>query len=135
MTNSKQLLQLIQQHLIPEMYIFPERFYYIDAIWRKRDMAIEVKCKDDFYTQPIIEKHKWDGMLIHKNKRYINLMRKPDGTELVYSFNINKIEEPKWEWIMQPNASNELYTGWVPKLMGKLDISYAKDITNLLFKK
>jgi hypothetical protein len=62
-------------------------------------------------------------------------MRKPDGTELVYSFNINKIEEPKWEWIMQPNASNELYTGWVPKLMGKLDISYAKDITNLLFKK
>ncbi|CAB5212582.1 hypothetical protein UFOVP187_32 [uncultured Caudovirales phage] len=130
--TSDELMLLIKEKLIPDMYIFPNRFNPIDGYWEQRDMAIEVKVKNDFFQDVYIEKHKWESMLEYSNKRYINYMRLCTGKELIYSFNLNTIPEPQWELVEQPNASNELYTGWVLKQMGRINIRQGKNITHLL---
>jgi hypothetical protein len=117
------------------MHVFEDRFHYIDGIWRKHDMAFEFKCKRDFYQDVIIEKQKYMSMLKHKRKRYINLMTFESGREVVFSFNLNDFPNPEWVWKKIPNASNELYTGWEWTECALLNIRYAKNITDLIFKK
>ena len=121
--TSDELILLIKQLLIPELYIFPNRFNPIDGYWQRRDMGIELKVKNDFFQDVYIEKHKWDSLQQYRNKRYINYMKMETGREVIYSFDLNTIPEPEWEWIDQPNASNELYTGWVKKQMWFMESS------------
>jgi hypothetical protein len=136
MTNSNELIRLVKQNTMPELHIFEERFHYIDGLWVEKDLAVEVKAKQGFYHEVYITKKKYEGgMMNHKHVRYINLMRFEFGREEVYTFNLKKLPEPKWEWIYNPDASNELYTGWEYMWMGKLHINTGLNITNLIFKK
>lgn len=136
MTNSNELIRLVKQNTLPELHIFTARFHYIDGLWREKDLAVEVKAKNDFYHDVYITKKKYEGgMMDHKHVRYINLMRLHTGREVVYSFDLKKLPIPKWEWILNPDASNELYTGWEYMWMGKLHINTGLNISDLIFKK
>jgi hypothetical protein len=135
MTTSPQLIELFKTNLQPEMHVFEDRFHYIDGIWYKHDMAFEFKCKRDFYQDVLIEKHKYMSMQQHKRKRYVNLMTFESGREVVFSFNLNEFPNPEWVWKYIPNASNELYTKWEWTECALLNIRYAKNITDLIFKK
>lgn len=126
--DSNKILDLIKEHLAPELYIFPNRFNPIDAIIKSKDTAVEVKCKNDFYSNVIIEKQKWQSLMKHKNARYVNAMNL-DGNWKVFSFNVKKLPEPVWVKKIIPNASNEYYTGWVETEVGYYNISNAKNIT------
>lgn len=126
---------LIKQYLIPEMYIYPQRFHPIDGIWHSKNMAIEVKCKTSFYPEVYITKEKYKTLMEYRNCRYINLMVGLTGREFVYSWNLKKLPEPEWHWKLNPDASNELYTGNRWMWMGYLDIKYAKQITDIIFPK
>jgi hypothetical protein len=131
--TSETILELIKQKQIPELYIYPNRFNEIDAIWHNKNLAIEVKCKNDFYIDVMIEKQKWQSLMKYSKARYINAMNL-DGSWKVFSFNIKKLPEPEWKVILNPNASNELYTGWEPTEMGYFNIRLGKNITDLLLK-
>ena len=135
MTTSPQLIQLFKTNLQPEMHVFEDRFHYIDGIWYKHDMAFEFKAKKDFYQEVILEKHKYESMLQHKRKRYINLMTFESGREVVFSWNLNHYPNPNWVWMFIPNASNELYTKWEWTEVTLLHIRDGKNITDLIFKK
>ena len=135
MTTSPQLIELFKTNIVPDMHVFEDRFHYIDGIWYKHDMAFEFKCKRDFYQEVILEKHKYESMLKHKRKRYINLMTFESGREVVYSWNLNNYPNPQWVKINIPNASNEFYTRYELTECMLLHIIDAKNITNLIFKK
>lgn len=126
--DSNKILDLIKEHLAPDMYIYPNRFNPIDAIIESKDIAVEVKCKNSFYSNVIIEKQKWQSLMKHKAARYINAMDL-DGRWKVFSFNIKQLPEPIWVKKMIPNASNELYTGWVETEVGYYNIGDGKNIT------
>jgi hypothetical protein len=130
--NSNQLLRLLKEKCFPTLYIYPNRFNPIDAIIEEYDLAVEVKCKNSFYADVYIEEQKYRSLMKHKRCRYINAMKFETGTIVIYSFNLRKLAEPKWEIVMNPDASNELYTGWVPTSMGLLNIQKAQNITKLL---
>jgi hypothetical protein len=135
MTTSPQLIQLFKKNILPELHVFEDRFHYIDGIWYQHDIAFEFKAKTDFYQDVILEKHKYISMLKHKRKRYINLMTFESGREVVYSFNLNDFPNPEWIWMYIPDASNELYSKWEWTEVCLLNISKAKNITHLIFKK
>lgn len=135
MTTSPQLISLFKTNVLPELYVFEDRFHYIDGIWHQYDIAFEFKAKTDFYQDVIIERHKYESMLKHKRKRYINLMTLETGREVVYSFNLNDFPNPEWIWMYIPDASNELYTKWEWTEVALLNIRYGKNITDLIFKK
>jgi hypothetical protein len=131
--NSTILLNRLKELFFPDLYIFPERFAKIDAYSEEYDLWIEVKVKDEFYHWVYITKNKWETMRSKNRCLYINGMMKDNGDWVFYSFSIHKTPEPKWQTIENPNASNELYTGWIPTEMGHLHISTGKDLTHKLF--
>jgi len=133
MTNHNQLMDLIKLKLLPDMHIFEERFYPIDGLEYRRDIAIEAKCRTEFYWYVMIHKNKYEALLEHKQNRYINLMTGITGRESVFSFNMKDFPNLQWEIKKIPNASNELYRGLVDREVAFLPISHAKNITNLLF--
>lgn len=130
--NSDILLNRLKEVFFPDLHIFKERFARIDAYSKKLDLWIEVKVKDEYYPWIYVTKSKWDVMREKKRCLYINAMMKPDGSWYIYSFKIHRLEEPSFDEIYNPDASNELYTGWKKMPMGQLHISNSTEITNKL---
>jgi hypothetical protein len=129
--KSEQLLNLIKQHLIPDLHIFPNRFNPIDAYSQKYQMSVEVKCKDEFHYWPYIEKQKYQSMMEHPKSLYVNSMEE-GGDISIYGWYFHLLPEPTWHTVMNPNASNELYTKWEPTPMGYIHVSQGINITNRL---
>jgi hypothetical protein len=127
------LLNELKDIFFPDLYIFPDRWAPIDAYSKKYDLWIEVKVKDEFFPWVYVTEKKWKSMLEKDRCLYINGMRKDNGQWVFYSFSVHTLPDPKWEIIDNPNASNELYTGWIPTQMGHLHITKGKDLTNKLF--
>ena len=132
--NSTILLNRLKELFFPDLYIFPERFAKIDAYSKKFDLWIEVKVKDEFFPWIYVTQKKWESMREKGRCLYINGMRKDNGDWMFYSFSVHNLPDPKWETISNPNASNELYTGWIPTQMGHLHITTGKNLTDKLFK-
>lgn len=132
--NENELFRLLKQHLIPDLEA-TDQFNPTDGTSSKHKMAIELKCRSYCYRFLLIEKNKYDKLLLHKNARYINSI--PNGrdnlTYEVYSFDINKLPEPVWQYKWCKETTEFGPVKYVRKLVGMLDKNNAKNITNLLF--
>jgi len=129
--NEIKLFNLIKENLIPDLIKFEERFNPIDCYSTKHNLYIELKCRKDFYSDLMIEKHKYDILNKNQNARYINSIIL-NGNIKVISFDIKKLPEPIWEIKMLPNASNELYRELVPTEVGYFNIGTGINITKHL---
>lgn len=100
---------------------------YRDGYSPTFDLSIELKCRRSNYDSLIIEKMKWDMLMIHPNVRYINSM--PRG---IYSFNLKDIQEPIWFDKLLPAQTDFEIKDKITKKVGLLDIKLSKDISRLL---
>jgi hypothetical protein len=126
-----ELFNLIKENLIPDLIKFEERFNPIDCYSKKYNTYIELKCRNDFYSNLMIEKHKYDILNQYQNARYINSIILNNNIKVI-SFDIKKLPEPIWEIKMLPNACNELYKGLVPTEVGYYNIGSGINITKQL---
>jgi hypothetical protein len=131
--EEKQLFDLIKLNLIPDLIKFEDRYNPIDCYSTKYNLYIELKCRNDFYSDLIIEKHKYDSLNENQNARYINSVVLNNNIKII-SFDIKKLPEPIWETKMLPNASNELYRELVPTQVGYYNIGTGINITKHLIK-
>ena len=129
--EEKQLFDLIKSNLIPDLIKFHERFNPIDCYTKRYNTWIELKCRQDFYTDLMIEKHKYDILNQYEHARYINSVNL-NGNIKVISFDIKKLPEPISSIKMLPNASNELYRELVPTVVGYYNIGAGINITKHL---
>jgi hypothetical protein len=129
--EENKLFDLIKTNLIPDLIKFDERFNPIDCYTKKYNTWIELKCRQDFYSDLMIEKHKYDTLNQYEHARYINSVVLNDNIKVI-SFDIKKLPEPIWEIKMLPNACNELYKGLVPTEVGYYNIGLGINITKHL---
>lgn len=129
--NENKLFNLIKENLVPDLIKFDERFNPIDCYSSKHNLWIELKCRNDFYSDLMIEKHKYDTLNQYDNARYINSIILSNNIKVI-SFDIKKLPEPIWEIKMLPNASNEYYRELVPTQVGYYNIGSGKNITKHL---
>ena len=132
--NESILFNLLKEKLIPDL-LPTDQYNPTDGTSIKNELALELKCRSYCYRFLLIEKNKYDKLILHKNARYINST--PNGgdnlTYLVYSFDVKKMPEPVWfyKWCKETTYFGPVK--YVRKLVGMLDKHKAKNLTNKLF--
>jgi len=119
--NESQLFEIIKRY-IPDL-IKTDQYNPKDAYSKYYDLSIELKCRDKHYNQLLIEKIKWDNLILNKNVRYI--CSTPLG---IYSFDLHKIKEPYWFEKLLPDTTEFNNNDNIYKLIGYIDIIDAKII-------
>lgn len=123
--TEKELFQLVKK-LIPDLKE-TSTFSHKDGYSDDLKLSVELKCRRRHYDYLLIERSKYEALLRNKRMRYINST--PEG---IFSFNLNKIEEPNW-WIEELPATTDFNRSQrINKEVGYLYIKDAKNITNSL---
>jgi hypothetical protein len=123
--TERELFSLVKK-LIPDLKE-TSTYSYRDGYSNDLKLTIELKCRRRHYDYLLIEKSKYEKLLQNKRMRYINST--PVG---IFSFNLNKIEEPNW-WVEEMPASTDFNRSQrINKEVGYLNINDAKNITNIL---
>jgi hypothetical protein len=124
--DETKLFNLLKNNLIPDLKQ-TDQFNAADATSNKYNLSIELKCRNEHYTTLLIEKKKYDKLILNSKCRYIV------STSLgIFSFNLKKIKEPVWyeQWL--PNTYHFDKPELTLKEVGYLHINQAKNITNHL---
>jgi hypothetical protein len=123
--TEKELFSLVKK-LIPDLKE-TSTFSYKDGYSDDLKLTIELKCRRRHYDYLLIERSKYKQLLRNKRMRYINST--PEG---IFSFNLNKIEEPNW-WTEELPATTDFNRSQrINKEVGYLNIKDAKNITDIL---
>jgi len=126
--NENKLYNLLKENLIPDLEQ-TDQFNPADATSSKYNLSIELKCRSNHYSTFLIEKKKYDNLILNPKCRYI--VSTPLG---IFSFNLKKIKEPVWfeQWL--PNTYHFHKPELILKEVGYLHINQSKNITNQLIK-
>ena len=120
------LFNLLKNNLIPDLE-HTEQFNPADATSSKHNLSIELKCRNQHYSTLVIEKKKYDKLILNKKARYI--CSTPSG---IYSFNIKKLPEPYWQYRWMPDTYHFNKPEYIRKEVGYFHINQAKNITQHL---
>jgi hypothetical protein len=128
--NEQSLFQLLKDRLIPDLQL-NDQFHFSDCFSKEKDLIVELKCRRFHYETLIIEQSKYIKLMSasYWEVRYINST--PIG---IYSFDLRMIEEPTWITKDCKRTTDFEDNSYVPKLVGMLELSEAKDITKLLLE-
>jgi hypothetical protein len=126
--EEKQLFDLIKSNLIQDLEQTTQ-FNPTDATSKEYNLSIELKCRNEHYSTLLIERNKYNNLILHPKCRYI--VSTPLG---IFSFNLKKIKEPVWfeQWL--PNTYHFHKPELILKEVGYLHINQSKNITNKLIK-
>lgn len=124
--NEEELFNKLKEKLIPDLEKRNPKSYR-DGYSPSHNLSVELKCRRSNYEHLIIEKMKWDKLIIEPNVRYVNSM--PRG---IYSFDLKSIPEPNWFDKMLPAETDFDRKEKITKKVGLLDVRLAKNITKLL---
>ena len=124
--NEKKLFNLLKNNLVPDLEQ-TDQFNPADATSNKLNLSIELKCRNKHYSYLVIERNKYNKLILNEKSRYI--CSTPLG---IFSFNLKKIKEPVWfdQWL--PDTYHFHTPELTLKQVGYLDINQSKNITNQL---
>ena len=123
--NEETLFNLLKK-VIPDLTTTSE-FSFRDAYSHRHKLSLELKCRKKDYDKLLIEKSKYDNLMLCSNVRYVNSL--PSG---IYSFDLKKMKEPVWFKKILPATTECGNDKKIFKLVSLLDLSLADDITKLL---
>lgn len=132
--NEQILFSLLKEKLIEDLE-HTDQFNPTDGTSIINELSIELKCRSAYYKYLLIEKSKYDKLILSKNARYINSIpvHPYENTFEVYSFDIKRLPEPRWSLRWCKETTQFGPPKYVQKLVGMLDKDKAKNITNKLF--
>lgn len=132
--NEQILFQLLKEKLIPDLEP-TDQYNPTDGTSIKNELALELKCRNAHYRFLMIEKNKYDKLILSKNARYINSIPvfPYENTFEVYSFNIKKMPEPIWFYKWCKETTHFGPVKYVRKLVGMLDKEKSRNLTKKLF--
>ena len=126
--EEKQLFDLIKLNLIPDLEQ-TEQFNPADATSNKLKLSIELKCRNEHYSTLLIEKKKYDKLILNSKCRYI--VSTPLG---IFSFNLKKLPVPVWQKQWLPDNYYFNKPELTLKEVGYFHINQSKNITSQLIK-
>lgn len=124
--GEQQLFNLLKFSLIPDLEK-TEQFNPTDATSNKLNLSIELKCRNQHYSYLVIERKKYDKLILNEKARYI--CSTPIG---IYSFNPKKLPEPVWQLRYMPDTYHFDKPKYIQKEVGYYHINQAKDISYLI---
>lgn len=120
------LYQLLVQKIYPNLTRTEDIFGRIDCYDKDTNAHIELKCRYEHFPFLIIEKDKYQQLIVKDNPFYC--CSTPKG---IYLFELNKLEEPIWRTKYLPKTTEFTNTEFIEKEIGELPVSQAIELTQL----
>lgn len=102
------------------------KFSTTDCYSIKKNIRIEMKCRKKHYQQLLIEKDKYDSIMINSEQTKFYICSTPEG---IFSFDLTKIKQPNWQKMWLPKTTEFSNRNYILKDVGFIDIKDAKNIT------
>lgn len=126
--EEQQLFNLLKSSLILDLEK-TEQFNPADATSKELNLSIELKCRNKHYSNLLIERKKYNKLILNEKARYI--CSTPVG---IYSFNPKKLPEPIWQLRWMPDTYYFDKPKYIQKEVGYYNINQGKNIINYLIK-
>jgi hypothetical protein len=118
-------LYRILKNIVPDLERSRNKYCGYDCYSKKHKAIVELKCRPIHYDDLIMEKHKYDKLIVHKDKAKIYYVNQtPKG---IYSFNINNLK-PKWVKGKYKKTTEFKDNRKVEKIVTLLNINQAKKL-------
>ena len=132
--DERKLFNLIKEKIIPDLEK-TDQYSYKDATSKEFEMVLELKCRRQHHRFLILEKEKYDKLILNKNPRYINSIPvyPYQNTFEVYSWNLKKLENPRWiqKWCKETTDFGP--DKYILKWVTMFDIHKEKNLSSKLF--
>ena len=127
-SKEEELFDFVKSKYLPDLKESEYKFSKYDCYSEKFKLDIELKCRATHYDDLLIEKAKYDALILRSKNHgtkafYINST--PSG---VFVFNLSALEEPQWEDRMMPKTSHFSDREKIVKCVGYINISRAKKV-------
>jgi len=120
------LFHHLKDNYIKDLEWSEGQYNHYDCYSEFTSVDIELKCRNKHYDDLLIEKAKYDKLLLRAEKHLtipVYVSQTPQG---IYAFNLDKMPEPIWETRGMPKTSHFSQRQFVDKEVGYLHISKAK---------
>jgi hypothetical protein len=127
-SKEEELFDFVKSKYLPDLKESEYKYSKYDCYSEKFKLDIELKCRATHYDDLLIEKAKYDALIMRSKNHgtkafYINST--PSG---VFVFNLSALEEPQWEDRMMPKTSHFSDREKIVKCVGYINISRAKKV-------
>jgi hypothetical protein len=122
--NELELLQFLQTNYLRDLKKSPGQFDRADCVSDERGLVIELKCRRSHYNELLIEKHKFDALVLKAdalNYQAVYINSTPLG---IYGWNLSS-QEIVWQSEPMPSTTDFLNANTIDKIVGYLPISKA----------
>jgi hypothetical protein len=125
--NEDKLFNTLKQ-AIPDLQKSKWIYDRKDATSARNEAVYELKCRKSHYPSMLIEKDKYDSLIVYKNPHYINST--PEG---IYSWDLTSTKPTEWKNEFFPcNTTFNLNDEICQKTVGYLAVTAATNITSYL---
>jgi len=121
--NEKQLFDYVKQNLYKDLVKSTGTYDCFDCTSEQNNLYIELKCRYKHYPELLIEKSKYDHLIVQAKVRAMIPMYINSTPEGQWSFDLSKIPEPAWSNRLMPATTEFTNTKKVIKAVGFIDIS------------
>lgn len=126
-----ELFQHLKNSQWPDLVKSNNTYDTFDCISQKAGIYAELKSRRTHYDDLLIEKKKWDNLLLHSDSLqlrpwYINST--PQG---IYAFDLNNLLSPKWEERVMPVTTDFINKQKTLKIVGFLHIKDSWHLADL----
>ena len=123
--REQELFDYLKDKHFPDLTKSADTYDSFDCITNAKNLYIELKCRHTHYPDLLIEKSKYDRLLLEATYHgldpwYINST--PEG---VYGFDLTRVAAPTWEERRMPTTTEFADTRKKMKVVGFLHLDYA----------
>lgn len=97
-----------------------------DCVSQKAGVYAELKCRRTHYPDLLIEKSKWDNLVLHAHSQDLDAWYINSTPEGIWGFHLQYEFEPRWESKQMPVTTDFSNNNWVSKVVGFLPTSLGK---------
>lgn len=130
--KEQQLFEALKNSFIPDLEKSENPMARYDCYSLAHNIDIELKCRRKHYDNLLIEKKKYDALLLRASNFgtdpvYINST--PSG---VWVFRLTVVPEPEWETRGMPKTSEFRQRQFIDKVVGYYNVVKGTEITDKL---
>lgn len=124
--KEEHLFDFLRTNYYHDLIKSPGIYDTFDCYSERAGIYAELKCRRTHYDNLLIEKVKWDNLVLDAHSRdlepwYINST--PEG---IWAFHLQSEFEPAWESKQMPVTTDFANNNWVSKVVGFLPTSLGK---------
>lgn len=131
-SHESQLFTALKESFIPDLQPSKKTTARYDCYSLLHNIDIELKCRKRHYDELLIEKKKYDSLILRASNFgtspvYINST--PQG---VWAFRLLDIDQPAWETRGMPKTSEFRQRQFIDKVVGYYNVVKGTEITDKL---